>query len=116
MVISGDGKTKAFSKPRFQQIKTILPEREIKSENLVEGENMDKTSELIKIAQNLASDTLEFHSIKGPGKGDHATKIFMKTIQKLAQDAFGQDYSEKKISGKTNFAVDFWFPDEMTIV
>jgi hypothetical protein len=77
---------------------------------------MDKTSELIKIAQNLASNTPEFHSIKGPGKGDHATKIFMIEMRRLAHDAFGYDYSEKKISRPTNFAVDFWFPDEKTVV
>jgi hypothetical protein len=77
---------------------------------------MNKTSELIKIAQDVASDTSEFHDIKGPGKGDHATKDFMRTMREIALNAFGQDYSEKKISGNTNFAVDFWFPDEMTIV
>ena len=80
------------------------------------GEIMNKASELIKIAQDLASDTPEFHSIKGPGKGDHATKDFMRTMREIAHNAFGQDYAEKKISGDTNFAVDFWFPDEMTIV
>ncbi len=95
----------------------ILPERKLKGENIVESKkNMDKASRLINIAKNLASDTPEFHRIKGPGKGDRATNNFMKTIQNRAKDAFGQDYSEKKISGKTNFAVDFWFPDEMTIV
>jgi hypothetical protein len=77
---------------------------------------MNKTFELIKIAQNLASNTPAFHSIKGPGIGDHATKAFMLAIQKLAHDAFGYDYSEKKISRPTNFAVDFYFPDEMTVV
>lgn len=77
---------------------------------------MSKTAKLITIAQNLASNTPEFHSIKGPGKGDHATKAFMLNVRKQALDAFGQDYAEKKISGNTNFAVDFWFPDEMTIV
>jgi len=77
---------------------------------------MNKTTEIIKIAQNLASNTPEFHSIKGHGKGDHATAEFMRNIRKFAMDVFGHDYSEKKISGRTNFAVDFWFPDEMTIV
>lgn len=80
------------------------------------GEIMNKTSELIKIAQNLASNTPEFHSIKGPGIGDHATRAFMLEMKKLAYDAFGHDYSEKRISRPTNFAVDFWFPEEMTVV
>jgi hypothetical protein len=77
---------------------------------------MDKTSKLIKMAQSLASATPEFHNIKGPGTGDHATKAFMLKVRKLAHDAFGEDYSEKRISDDTNFAVDFWFPDEATIV
>jgi hypothetical protein len=92
-----------------------LPDIERKLFNIL-GEIMNKTFELIKIAQNLASNTPAFHSIKGPGIGDHATKAFMHEIQKLAHDAFGYDYSEKKISRPTNFAVDFWFPDEMTVV
>jgi len=77
---------------------------------------LTKTAQLIKMAQNLASNTPEFHSIKGPGKGDHATKAFMLTIRKLAHDAFGEDYAEKNISGDTKFAVDFWIPEEMTII
>jgi hypothetical protein len=77
---------------------------------------MDKTAELIRMARHLASSTPEFHSIKGAGKGDHATAAYMRELRKLAHDTFGSDYSEKKISGTTNFAVDFWLPDEMTIV
>jgi len=77
---------------------------------------MDKTTELIQIAKSIASNTPAFHSIKGPGIGDHATRAFMLEMRKRAYDAFGQDYSEKKISRPTNFAVDFWFPEEMTVV
>jgi hypothetical protein len=77
---------------------------------------MDKTSELLKIARDIATDTPEFHTIKGPGKGDHATKDFMLTLREIANTAFGKDYSEKKISGDTKFTVDFWFPEEMTVV
>ena len=77
---------------------------------------MDKTSELIKIARDIAADTPEFHAIKGPGKGDHATMVFMRTMQEIALNAFGQDHAEKRISGSTNFTVDFWFPEEMTVV
>lgn len=77
---------------------------------------MNKTSELIKIAMDLANSTPEFHNIKGPGAGDHATRDFMREIRQAAHEIFGADYSEKKISHNTNFAVDFWFPDEMTVV
>lgn len=77
---------------------------------------MDKTSELIKIARDIAADTPEFHIIKGPGRGDHATRDFMAILREIAENAFGQDHSEKRISGDTKFSVDFWFPDEMTVV
>ena len=77
---------------------------------------MKKTSELIRIAQRLAQDTPQFHSIKGPGVGDHATAKFMETLRRLASEALGEDCSEKCICGDTKFAVDFWFPDEMTVV
>ncbi|HAB53672.1 MAG TPA: hypothetical protein DCE80_16105 [Ignavibacteriales bacterium] len=80
------------------------------------GQRMNKTSEIIKIARDLANDTLEFHNIKGPGVGDHATREFMRNVRQTAHEVFGVDYSEKKISHNTNFAVDFWFPDEMTVV
>ncbi len=43
---------------------------------------MNKPSELIKIAQDLVDKTSEFHKIKGPGKGDHATGQFMKALQR----------------------------------
>ncbi|MCK9390881.1 MAG: hypothetical protein M0Q01_04870 [Syntrophales bacterium] len=79
-------------------------------------EILDKPSELIKIARDIASDTPEFHTIKGPGKGDHATRDFMITLREIANNSFGQDHSEKQISGDTKFRVDFWFPDEMTVV
>ena len=77
---------------------------------------MDKTSGLIKIAQDIANDTPGFHIIMGPGPGDHATRDFMYTLRDTAHEIFGKDYSEKRISGKTRFAVDFWFPEEMTVV
>lgn len=77
---------------------------------------MSRTSDLIEIAQRLAHDTTDFHTIKGPGKGDRARAEFIEAVQRLALDAFGHDYSEKKISGNTNFTVNFWFPEEETIV
>lgn len=77
---------------------------------------MDKTSELVAIAQRLARETPDFHTIKGPGKGDQAAKEFLNSLRNLASEAFDKDYSQKMISGDTKFTVNFWFPGEMTVV
>jgi hypothetical protein len=73
-----------------------------------EGHGMDKTSELIEIARKLAQGMPEFYGIKSPE--------FLKVLKPRASEAFGEDCWEKCISGNTKFAVDFWFPDEMTVV
>jgi hypothetical protein len=40
----------------------------------------------------------------------------MRQLRDLAVAELGADYSEKKICGATDFAVDFYFPAEATIV
>lgn len=40
----------------------------------------------------------------------------MKTLRSRAFELFGRDFSECKICGETSFAVDFYFPEEATIV
>lgn len=75
-----------------------------------------KASELVRIAQELADITPEFHAIKGPGLGDQATGKFIKALRARALEIFGQGCSEQRISGETKFTVDFWFPDEKTVV
>lgn len=57
-----------------------------------------------------------FQDILGPGAGDHHTSAFIQRLRDLAIAAFGVDYSEKKICGETSLAVDFYFPEEKTIV
>ena len=37
-------------------------------------------------------------------------------MRSRAKQAFGQDYSEKKLCGDNNLAIDFYFPDEGTAV
>jgi len=70
----------------------------------------------LEIARSIAASNSEFHAVKGPGIGDRATAAFMYSLRERAREGFGQDYSEKKICGKNSFAVDFYFPDEATIV
>lgn len=78
---------------------------------------MGKSAQLIRLAQQIADERPRFFDTKGPGEGDKAANSFMAELRKRAQEAFGEDFSEQKIcSEKTNLAVDFFFPDEGTIV
>lgn len=57
-----------------------------------------------------------FFEIKGPGLGDNDTAVFMKQLRSRALKRFKTDYSEKKICGQNSLCVDFYFPDEETVV
>ena len=74
------------------------------------------SEKLIELAQNIADGTPGFFDIKGPGKGDKATHAFMKELRTQAKQLFEADFSEKVICGDNKFAVDFFFPDEATII
>lgn len=76
----------------------------------------DRVAQLVLMAKEIASADPDFQSVKGPGKGDHATNHFLHLLQNRAEAVFGIDLSEKKICGMTSYAVDFYFPDEATIV
>jgi hypothetical protein len=73
-------------------------------------------SQLIKLAQNIASASPDFYRILGPGKGNRPTSAFMKELRIKAIELFGHDFSEQTICGDNKFAVDFYFPSEATIV
>jgi hypothetical protein len=76
----------------------------------------DKPSKLLSMARDIASASPDFQRVRGPGAGDHATQVFMRRLRERAREAFGEDYSERKLCGETSLAVDFYFPDEATIV
>lgn len=77
---------------------------------------MQKTETLIQITRETAASIPDFQAVRGAGAGDHATMSFMKSLRAAALERFGVDYSEKKICGDNSFAVDFYIPDEATIV
>ena len=68
------------------------------------------------MANEIAGMTPDFHGIKGPGAGDNANHVFMATLRSRARDTFGKDYAEKQISGDIKSAVDFYIPEEKTII
>jgi hypothetical protein len=77
---------------------------------------MNKAKELTRLAQELADERPDFFAIKGPGRGDRDTAAFMAELRSRAGALFGHDYAEQKISGDNNLAIDFYFPDEATVV
>ena len=77
---------------------------------------MSKVNVLYKIANDLAVNTDGFFEPKGPGIGNLSTNDYIKSLGMLANSEFGEDFSEKNICGENSLAVDFYFPDEATIV
>ena len=71
---------------------------------------------LVQLAQSIADERPTFFDIKGPSVGDHDTAAFMSELRARAQTDFGMDCSEKRVCGATNLCVDFYFPNEGTIV
>ncbi len=78
--------------------------------------NSNKPVILLRIAREIGSANSNFHAILGPGEGDRATGAFMRQLRARATEAFNADYSERKVCGDTSLAVDFYFPEEGTIV
>jgi len=76
----------------------------------------DKPTKLLSMAREISFGSPDFQKVQGPGAGNHATQQFMRDLRHRARDAFGADYGEKKLCGDTSLAVDFYFPDEATIV
>lgn len=77
---------------------------------------MKKADHLYLLAQALADERPNFFDTKGPSVGDHDTASFMRELRFRAVLALGADHSEKTICGKNKLCVDFYFPDEETIV
>lgn len=75
-----------------------------------------KAKQVLNLASNIASENKNFHTALGSGAGDRATLEFMRQLRRQATKTFRHDFSEQKICGKTAQAVDFYFPDEETIV
>src|SRR5437773_6761578 len=77
---------------------------------------MSKTDDLFRIAQDLANQWPRFYERLGPGHGDRATHAYMTELNARALRDFGQRYHQQQISGDNAMSVDFYFPDEATIV
>jgi hypothetical protein len=80
------------------------------------GHTITKTQQIVSLAKEIASTTPGFHKVKGPGKGDKANHAFMATLRSRVREVLGEDYAEKQICGDTKSAVDFFIPEEKTII
>ena len=78
--------------------------------------DQDRPSKLLDLARAIAASTPDFQAVRGAGDGDRATHAFMRELRVQAKGAFGVDLSEKEMCGETSFAVDFYFPEESTVV
>lgn len=74
-----------------------------------------KAETIINSAYELSKKT-EFHKCLGPGAGDKRTQVFMHELQKIILEKYQTDYSEKQICGNNSLAVDFYIPEEKTII
>jgi hypothetical protein len=77
---------------------------------------MSKAEQLATLALKLASDWPQFFEILGPGVGDRATSAYMNELNSQAFRHFEEDFSQKCISGNNGLSVDFYFPDEATVI
>jgi len=76
---------------------------------------MTKAEKILALAQTIADERPNFFEKKGAGKGDKDTNSFMAELRLRAQQALGEDFSEKQICGNNNLCVDFFIPDEKSI-
>lgn len=75
-----------------------------------------KADSLFDLASELAAASSAFFDIQGPSAGDKATAAFMGELRARSAATFGEDFAEKRICGANGLTVDYYFPDEATIV
>ncbi len=78
--------------------------------------SITKAQRLLLIAQTIADETPNFFIAIGEGAGNLRSNAFMNELQGRAKSAFGRDYSEAKLCGDNKLAMDFFFPEEETVV
>ena len=82
----------------------------------VQGLPMTKAMTLLVLAQRVAEQTPGYFTAGGPGPGNRRSSAFMAQLKSIAKQAFSRDYSEAKLCGDNKLAMDFYFPDEETVV
>lgn len=75
-----------------------------------------KSKKLFEITDDLAAELPTLFDIQGPSLGDKATARFMRELRARCRTNFERDFAEKQICGPNRLAVDYYFPDEETVV
>ena len=71
---------------------------------------------LLDIAQSEADARPNFREVKGPGAGDRFAAGFVAAVREKTREALGADFAEKGVVEGTAVRVDYWFPEEATVV
>ena len=77
---------------------------------------MTKTEKIVRLAQEVATHRPGFFDVQGPGAGNRETNAFMAELRGRVVSAIGSGYEEQRICGTNKLAVDFYVPEEETIV
>ncbi len=77
---------------------------------------MTKTRTILRLAQEVADSLPDMFRKKGPGERNKFTNRYMAALNQKVTEALGKQYVEQPISGNTRQCVDFFVPDEKTIV
>jgi hypothetical protein len=75
-----------------------------------------RVQSLLDAAQEEAKLHPAFFITKGPGAGDHSTAAYIAALRKRLHVQFGSDLAEHPILPGTGIRVDYWLPEEQTIV
>jgi len=78
--------------------------------------SITKAERLLLIAQGIAEETPNFFVAIGQGPGNLRSNAFMAELRSRAKSTFGCDYGEAELCGDNKLAVDFYFPEEETVV
>ena len=85
-------------------------------DTMEQAPSISKAERLLIIAQAIAEETPNFFIAIGEGAGNLRSNAFMNELQRRAKSIFGHNYCEAKLCGDNKLAVDFYFPEEETVV
>ena len=75
-----------------------------------------QVSTVLDLAQNLAVAHPALFLIQGPGRGDRVTAAYIKALRNAAAERLGRDFAECSLTSSHGARVDYWFPEERTIL
>jgi len=77
---------------------------------------MTKTQIIYELAQQTANEIPDMFRKKGAGEGNRFTNQYMARLNKAVTSMIGGSYIEQRICHPTDQSVDFFIPEESTII